>query len=263
GALDLPPTFECLDDVFYPTLHHFRLPEGAYFPDEVNRFTLTMFAASTLGASVGICEPPGHAVAMRFFVRPYVDERERRNAPTYPQAVVLMDVTTGTILRPGVAIDSPDLQIMAVLADPDGDMAALEIEYQLVGSDEIGTMTIQSQQFEPGTQVVVQLPSLGPGLWLIRVRAIDSTGEVSPWVPVDPVIRVARFGVQQTYTGVSRAEVEDALRVIPIDSGISLEVRDSGSGGGACSAGARFGTDGVLAGIAVLILIGAARRRLA
>lgn len=257
GRLDQPvATFECLKDVFYPTLHVLRIPSGTYVAGGANSFRLVYRGGEN--ESVGICDGL-HGAALKFMIHAASEGAPPppRTDPMYPQGLTLYDLTTGIVLAPGVAIPSANLQIMAILNDADADYAALEIEIQNVGLPFAGVPFIQTVGVMPGGRAFAILPALGPGLWQIQVRTIDQRGSTSEWVRVETVIEVREDASgRRTYVGVQRSSVVD-------DAGKVVILRPEGgsSSGGSCSAGAASGRSALLVIFGALILMGAARLR--
>ena len=253
GQLDQPrDTLFVQPNVFYPTIHFLRIPAGAYAAFGLNTFALTTNDGRE-GASVGVCEPPGMAVALRFTIRaaradsiaPPINTK-----PVIPQAMVVVDVSTGIIIQPGMIVISVNVQIQAVLADPNGGPVTLQIEITVAGGNSTGVPTTASEPVSSGETATVALPEAEEGEREVRARTVDSEGLASEWVPVDMVFE---SGGGMT---VIRAPAPSSMAGSELQGPTRKEARVD-----ACSAGAAPGSGALLIVVAALVLVGAFRGR--
>ncbi len=256
GQLDQPQeTFLVQPNVFYPTIHFLRIPAGAYSALGLNEFAL-MTNDAREGASVGVCEPPGMEVALRFTIgaarAEEVKPPENTN-PVIPQAMVLVDISTGITIQPGMIVVSVNIQIQAVLADANGGSVSLQIEIQVAGGNFTGVPTSTSEPVANGETATVPVPAYEEGEREVRARTVDSEGSASEWVPVDMVLAAS---------GDSTIVRAVPLSSAPKGNGFVAMPAGDDSSSASCSAGAASGSGALLIGLAALILIGAFRGRI-
>jgi hypothetical protein len=245
----------CVSGVVYPTAHVFNSLPGNFIANGMNTLTLTMIGRE---GAVGICDHPDTGRALRLVIRPGKTFEEPlpqppQIEPEAPQAILLIDLNIGMTVEPGNTAFVIDLQIVAILADANGDSVRLEIEFQVVGSAFTGVPTTQSAPVPNGGTAAVEMPELPEGEYQTRVRAVDEKGAASEWVPVEAVLRAVG--------GLTEVRAPSGNSGSQVGTPVAGSAGSDGGSVGSCSAGAAMGPGPIPMIVTALILIGAARRR--
>lgn len=156
---------------------------------------------------------------------------------TAPTVSTLQQYVAGAPLSSGqTTMETP--QFRAVIVDADNDNVSLEVEVVLSGASFTGTATASSSFAAPGIHLVTH-PTLAPGSYKWRVRAVDVRGQSSAW---------ADFAADPAFT-LQASSVSGTLRInggqlSTNTTAVSLNITGTSSTGTVTMM--RIGNDGVL-----------------